>query len=133
MAVAESVLADLGLDPDQALLVFNKMDRLTHAEEAAFRQRIGALYPGRGVFVSAVERNGLEELEGRLLDALRARRPEVHVVIPFADGEALASVYREGEVIRREENGASVGLTARLPAATLGRLRQRDGVVVTPA
>ena len=85
------------------------------------------------MFGSAIEPDGLAELLQLLDDELRRRRPQVHVVIPSADGEALASVYREGEVLRREENGASIDLVARLPLATLGRLRRRHGVVVSGA
>jgi GTP-binding protein HflX len=131
--VVEEVLAELGAGDRPAVLVFNKMDRLTHREEDAFRQRMRALDGTRAVFVSAIEPDGLAELLQLLDDELRRRRPQVHVVIPSADGEALASVYREGEVLRREENGASIDLVARLPLATLGRLRRRQGVVVSGA
>ena len=131
-AVVEDVLDQLGLKGRPTILVFNKIDRLTHGEEKAFRARAGALFEG-GVFTSAVEADGLNELKQLLLQELRKQRPEVHLEIPYADGEALATVYREGEVLRRDENGASVGIVARLPSATLGRLRNRSGIVVTSA
>jgi GTP-binding protein HflX len=130
--VVEAVLADLGLDDTPTVLVFNKIDRLTHNEEEGFRSRARALYDERAIFISALEGGGLVELRSLLHEELRARRPEVHVVIPSIDGEAIASVYRDGEVLRREEHGASVDLLARLPLAALGRLRRRDGVVVSP-
>jgi 50S ribosomal subunit-associated GTPase HflX len=91
------------------------------------------LYDQPMVFVSAVEKDGLAELVALLDAEVRQRRPEVHVLIPSADGEALASVYREGEVLHREQNGASIDLVARLPLATLGRLRRRQGVIVSSA
>jgi hypothetical protein len=65
-----------------------------------------------------------------LRHALRQQRPEVELCIPAQDGEALASVYRDGEVLHREEHGATIDLLVRLPAAALGRLEQRDGIVV---
>ncbi|MGH7465235.1 MAG: GTPase HflX, partial [Longimicrobiales bacterium] len=123
--VVEDVLRQLGLAERPTILVFNKMDRLTHAEESAFRNRTGALFEEPTVFTSAVEAEGLAELKALLLDALRRQRPEVLVEIPYADGEALATIYREGEVLRRDENGGSIGIVARLPLATLGRLRHR--------
>jgi GTP-binding protein HflX len=131
-AVVEDVLDQLGLKGRPTILVFNKIDRLTHGEEKAFRARASALFE-RVVFTSAVETEGLIELKQILLQELRKQRPEVHLEIPYADGEALATVYREGEVLRREENGASIGIVARLPSATLGRLRNRTGIVVTSA
>ncbi|HEX6134727.1 MAG TPA: GTPase HflX [Longimicrobiales bacterium] len=131
--VVEDVLRQLGLAERPTILVFNKIDRLTHGEESAFRARVRALYDAPMVFTSAVEADGLAELKAALLVELRKQRPEVRVEIPYADGEALATVYREGEVLLREENGASVGIVARLPRATLGRLRSRSGIVVTEA
>src|SRR5690606_2161689 len=114
-------------------LVFNKIDRLTHEEEDAFRNRARALFDQPMVFTSAVETDGLSELKAMLLDEMRKQRPEVHVEIPYADGEALATIYREGEVLRRDEQTERIGIVARLPLATLGRLRNRSGIVVSEA
>lgn len=127
--VAEEVLRELGAT-GPAVLVFNKLDRLTHGEEELLRQRVRARDSERAVFVSTVEPDGLVELTMLLDDELRRRRPEVHVMVPSADGEALASIYREGVVLRREERGTSIDLVARVPRATLGRLQRRSGVVV---
>lgn len=132
-AAVEEVLEGLGLRERRTILVFNKCDRLTHTEEAALRERVAALWDERSVYVSAVAPDGLQELRALLREELRARRPEVHVAIPMADGEALATVYREGEVLGRQQNGATIDIVARLPAATLGRLRRREGIVVTDA
>jgi GTP-binding protein HflX len=129
--VVEDVLRDLDIDPARAILVFNKIDRLTHGEEETFRHRAQAIYhPQRMIFISAVEQNGLMELRTLLHDELREQRPEVHVVIPAHDGEALASVYREGEVVRREDVDGVIDLVVRLPAPLLGRLQRREGVNV---
>ncbi len=129
--VVDDVLRSLDLDPQRAILVFNKTDQLTHSEEEAFRQRALAIYhPQRSIFISAIAPNGMAELRQLLHDELREQRPEVHVVIPAADGETLASVYREGEVVRREDANGTIDLVVRLPAAVLGRLQQRNGVNV---
>jgi GTP-binding protein HflX len=129
--VVDDVLRSLDLDAQRPILVFNKIDQLTHTEEEAFRQRAQAIYhPQRVIFVSAIEPNGLAELRSLLHDELRELRPEVHVVIPAADGEALASVYREGEVVRREDIDGSIDLVVRLPVPLLGRLQRREGVNV---
>jgi GTPase len=134
-AVVEDVLDQLGLAGRPTILVFNKTDRLTHGEEVAFRARVQAIYDETAVFTSAIEPEGLAELSAVLLAELREQRPEVKLQIPYADGEAIATVYREGEVLRTEEEdgGGSIGLVARLPRATLGRLRGRTGIVVVDA
>ena len=128
--VVEQVLHDLGVNAEHAILVFNKIDLLTHSEEEDFRTRAQAIYPQRSIFVSAVEKKGLAELTTLLGEELRDQRPEIHVVIPAADGEALAAVYREGEVVRREDTDGMIDIVARLPLPVLGRLQRREGVTV---
>ncbi len=129
--VVEDVLRDLGLGDRPVLLVFNKVDRLTHGEEGSLRDEVRAILPQPSVFVSAVEPGGLEPLREALLEELRALRPEVHLRLPSTDGEALAAVYREGEVLSREERGETIDLLVRLPLPTLGRLRRREGIDVS--
>ena len=128
--VVEEVLSELGLDDRPVILVFNKSDRLTHAEERSLREQVRAVFPEPSIFVSAVEPGGLDALRGMLQEQLRALRPEVRLTLPVSDGEALASIYREGEVVSREDEGELIRLIARLPRATLGRLQRRDGVDV---
>jgi GTP-binding protein HflX len=129
--VVDDVLRDLGVNAEHAILVFNKIDLLTHSEEEAFRTRGGAIYQQRSVFASAVEAAGLDELRTLLAEELRDQRPEVHIVMPSTDGEALASVYREGEVVKREDADGVIDLIARLPVPLLGRLQRRAGVSVS--
>jgi GTPase len=132
--VVEDVLTQLGLAERPVVLVFNKIDRLTHDEEKSFRRRAAALFDAPAVYTSALEADGLQELRAVLLEQMRRQRPEVRLDIPYADGEAIATVYREGEVLRTLEDGdGRIGLVARLPLATLGRLRGRQGVVVSDA
>jgi GTPase len=128
--VVEEVLVELGLRDVPTILVFNKIDRLTHNEEMQFRDRASALYPERAVYASAVEAKGLDALRQFLLDELRELRPEVHLVIPASDGEALATVYRDGEVVSREDRDGSIDVVVRLPLAALGRWQRRAGVEV---
>lgn len=131
--VVEEVLADMELGDRSHLLVFNKIDKLTHAEEDALRQRVRSLFGLPAVFVSAHEEGGLETLREALRDSIRAQRPEVRLSIPAGDGEALAAVYREGEVLQRSQHDTRIDLLARLPMPVLGRLRQRAGVEVIEA
>jgi GTP-binding protein HflX len=130
--VVENVLADLGAADIPQIIVFNKIDRLTHAEEQGLRERATALFDTPTVFTTSTEPGGMDELRTLLLEQVRARRPEMRISIPWSDGEALAQVYREGEVLSRDESGAAVDLVARVPAATLGRLRPRNGISVAP-
>ena len=129
--VVDEVLADLELDKRPQILVFNKVDRFTHGEEEALRDRVRAFTETPAVFVSAVEEGGLEPLVEAIRARVRHRYPQVEVDLPAADGELLASLHREGEVLNQKGNGARIRVTARIPEALLGRLRQEPGVEVT--
>lgn len=128
--VVIEVLEDLGLAERDEILVFNKVDRLTHGEEEALRIRIRALEPTPAVFVSA---HDVETL-GVLRDTLRARAQNrfarVVVRIPVADGRTIAALYREGEVIERVDDRMEVALTVRVPSELLGRLAARAGITI---
>ncbi len=130
--VVNDVLADLDLIDSDKILVFNKVDRITHAEEEALRARIRALEPTPAVFVSAHDDATLVSLKETLVARIRARLQEVVVRVPVEDGQTLAAIYREAEVIERADEGTGVLLTVRIPAPLLGRLRRLKGVHVQP-
>ena len=130
--VVNDVLADLDLAGTDKILVFNKVDRITHAEEEALRGRIRALEPTPAVFVSAHDDATLVSLKETLVARIRARLQEVVVRVPVEDGQTLAAIYREAEVIERADEGTGVLLTVRIPAPLLGRLRRLEGVHVQP-
>jgi GTP-binding protein HflX len=130
LEVVDGVLEELGLDEQDLVLVFNKVDRLTHDEEEAMRHRIRSLEATPAVFVSAHDQSTLDALRETLRARLQARLAHVRVRVPVGDGEAIAALYREAEVIGREDDDAMVSLTARVPAALLGRLTGREGVIV---
>jgi hypothetical protein len=103
------------------VLVFNKVDRLTHEEEEAWRQRARRT-SRRSVFVSTVEEGGVEPLRELLRERVAAMNPGGADHLPGRQGGLLAEIYREGEVLEREDEGGSIHLRVRLPTAALGRL-----------
>ena len=117
----------VALTDHEQILVYNKVDRLTHAEEQALQERVKALGI-EALFVSAVNPQSLGPLREALKERLRARLQAVRVDLPAMDGEALAAIYREGEVLSRQDRDSVVELTARVPPSLLGRLRQRVGI-----
>lgn len=129
MEAVNDVLRDLSIR-GPVLLALNKVDQLTHHEESALRARAAALY-GPHVLTTVREEGGLEPLRSALRDRMRADRPMVRVTVAAKDGRTLAEAYREGEVLARRENGGSIELTARVPAALVGRWRRKRGVQVT--
>lgn len=128
--VVLDVLGELDLEDRDTILVFNKTDRLAEGEGEALAARIRALEATPAVFVSAHRPETLEALKETLRARIRSRLPRIVVRIPVSDGEAIASVYREGEVTDREDQELDVRLTARVPQGLVGRLSARDGIEV---
>ena len=105
MRVVERVLAELDLADRPMLLVFNKMDA---GGRPGWLRRAGAGALSRRAHASApCAPDGLASLKARLRELERAGRPTVRVRVPVADGARLAALYRDGEVLAREEDGAS--------------------------
>lgn len=128
--VVAEVLEELGLHERPQVLVYNKIDRLTHDEEAVLRDRVRAFEPVPAVFVSAHEPETLESLGDALKARVRSRLNEVRIHLHARDGETLAILYREGEVMTRDDHGSSIDLRVRIPDALLGQLRKKAGVQV---
>lgn len=129
--VVEDVLGDIGAQGTPTVYVFNKVDALEPATVEALRTRAD----GEGidaVFVSAVAPNGLDPLAGRLGELVRTRRPVVRVRVPIGDGRTHAELHRTGEILAETTEDDAIIVTARLDAATTGRLRER-GVHVSAA
>ncbi|MGE0442300.1 MAG: GTPase HflX [Gemmatimonadales bacterium] len=109
--VVDDVLAELGLDDRPELMVFNKSDRL--ADPKGFAERVRELFPG-AVVVNTMEPGGLEPLKAALLTRAVAQKPTIRLIVPPGDGKRLAEVYREGEVVGREDTPEGVVLTVRM-------------------
>ncbi len=127
----EGVLAEAGAADRPVVEVFNKIDRLTHEEERALRERAAA--DGRPhVLTSIMERGGLQPLREALQATMRARLETVRVSLPAGDGARLAEAYREGEVLERAYEAGCVVIVARVPVAVAGRWRE-SGLAVEQA
>ena len=126
--VVEDVLDDLDLEERDEILVFNKMDRLTHAEEEALRDRVRSLEPTPAVFVAAHRPDSLDVLRETLRTRIRHGLAHVVVRIPHSDGETLAVLYREGEVLERVDDDGCVSVTVRVSATVVGRLQDRPDI-----
>jgi GTP-binding protein HflX len=129
MRVVERVLAELELADRPLIPVFNKMDLVS--DPVGFAKRVQELYPG-ALTVSTMRTSGLVPLKAVLREKERAGRQTVRVRVPVADGARLAALYRDGEVLSRQENGAALEVTVRLDRWQVERLRG-EGVEVADA
>ena len=128
--VVHEVLEDLDLTERPQLLVFNKTDRITHQEEEDLRTRVRALEETPAVFVSALREESLSRIRDALKARIRLSLRTIRVSVPAADGETLATLYREGEVLAQRGEGSRVEVEVRMPVAMVGRIESRKGVEI---
>ncbi len=129
--VVGEVLTELEIGDGPQVLVFNKVDLLPPGEGDALRERVRAVETSPAVFVSAHEPETLKALTDTLKARIRSQMKELHLHLPASEGELLAALYREGEVISREDNGITIEVTALVPEALVGKIRRWSGVRVT--
>lgn len=110
-----SVLEELQVNHTPILKVYNKMDLL---EPPA-----GRLDPAKGVFVSALTGEGLEELVRRI-DAMLLRDPLVdcHLVFPQAEARLLSLIQRKGRLLEKEITTELIRVHAQLPQSVARQL-----------
>jgi GTP-binding protein HflX len=121
LRVVEKVLAELGLADRPVILVFNKIDLVPDA--AGFSRRVRELHP-TAIISSTMRTDGLASLKARLRELDRAGRITVRIRLGVGEGARLAELYREGEVLSREQEGDYYDVVVRLEPAQAARLRQ---------
>jgi GTP-binding protein HflX len=129
-ADVQSILRDLGIDPDdgqRVVEVWNKSDLLDGAE----RERqlgLSELKPeaSRPVLVSALTGDGVARLTDAIETRIAKSRPVYRLTLAPGDGKSLAWLHANGEILEREdaEDGA-LALTVRLPPEREGAFGAR--------
>ncbi len=122
-----TVLAEIGADVVPELLAVNKVDAAAalgpEAEEEV--TRLLAEHTG-AVALSARSGSGVEGLLTAVGDRLRVADRVVELVIPWARGDVLAAVHREGEIVREDAAGDATRVHVVLDE--VGRARFREFV-----
>ena len=120
-----TVLTEIGADDMPELLVINKADALggtddEHGEEA---HRLMAAHPG-SVLISARSGLGIDELLVTIGDRLRVGDRVVELEIPWARGDVLAAVHREGEIVGEEAGDTTTRIQVVLDEAGKARFAE---------
>ena len=126
--VVNGVLADLELQHQPQLLVFNKMDLLDEAAALALQERM-ASEGSESVFISTVQEHGMDPLRRSLQMHMRTRRPLAEIHLSHSDGKLLAEIHEYGEVLDQRSIGDRLVLRARVGERLAGRLRRAGAVV----
>ena len=128
----EDVLRVLGLtprDPERFIEVWNKIDRLP-AEVHAKMLAEGGHAAGDGpatVPVSALTGEGIPQLLELIETRLNHDRARFRLAIPASDGELLAWIYRNAEVLGREDASEAITLDLRVPPKAMDLFRAKAG------
>jgi GTP-binding protein HflX len=114
MTAVRGVLAEIGAGDTPELLVVNKVDRAPNDARLLAKQE-------HAPAISAVTGEGIDEFVRVISDRLRESDRLVRLRIPWARGDVLAAVHREGEVVEQESGDDAAVVRVVLDAA--GRAR----------
>jgi len=119
MDEVQRVLEEIGAQDVPQLLVFNKIDKLTSAEDGetkSFEPRVDSIEAGRTprVWVSAMQNVGLDLLRDTLARTLQRERIHCWVNVPGDAGRLRARLFEQGLVAneRAAEHGWELEIDA---------------------
>ncbi len=131
LRAVDGVLDEIGAEHTPRLLVLNKADAL----DADRREELRLRHPD-GVLVSALDGEGLDELQDRVERAFRATLRPVDLLVPFAEGGRLAELHDVAGDLERTDTADGVRVRARVPAPVAERYARfavDDGAADGPA
>jgi GTP-binding protein HflX len=116
LRAVEDTLEEIGAGDRPRLLVLNKIDAL----DAERRQGLAHRHP-RGVPVSALTGEGLDELREAIEQAFARTLTSVELLLPYSEGGRLAELHDVAGDLHREDTPEGVRVVARLPTAVAER------------
>jgi GTP-binding protein HflX len=119
MDAVREVLGEIGAAEIPEVLALNKWDLLDELQRARVLRR----HPD-GTPVSALTGEGVDALRERVAGALPVPPVEVRLLVPFARAEVVPRLYRNGQVLRTEDQPEGTLVVARVPEAELPRLAE---------
>ncbi|HET7724973.1 MAG TPA: GTPase HflX [Propionibacteriaceae bacterium] len=117
VAAVREVLADIGAGDVAEQLVVNKIDLADDGMLQALRTR----FPGV-LFASARTGEGLDEVRAMVEQRLPTPGTEVTALVPYARGDLLDRIHREGELVTLEHTGDGTLVVARVHDDLAGEL-----------
>jgi GTP-binding protein HflX len=125
IAAVRAVLAELGVEDKDTLLVLNKIDAVA---DPARREQVRARYP-HALPISARSGAGLAALARAVSDHLGRAFRDVDIETDPGNGRLLAWLASHGEVLSRHFAADRMTIHCRIPATLLGRIDSHDAVI----
>jgi GTP-binding protein HflX len=140
--VVEQVLTDIGAGEKPTILVFNKLDRLSRAEDVVYPWEGGEAGEGgdrterephplngdsapTSFGIAALTGVGLPPLLSGIARWLEKEQEVVHCELPLSEGQLVAWLHRSGKVVEEAYSETAVNVTARVSSKVAGQLRKR--------
>ncbi len=114
------VLKELGAKEKPIITVLNKIDAL---QDRSILQKLRIKYP-HTIPISALTKEGFEELIDRMVEELKKQRKVVTLRIPQANYAVVSEVMRLGNVLNRDFEENDVLIKVDLPASLVGKVRE---------
>ena len=121
IAAVRQVLDSIDAGNIPELLLLNKAD----AADEITLHRLQQLYP-EALAISATGGTGLEELGDRLGDHLARNSSVIELLVPYARGDTLAALRRDGEVLEEHHMAEGTRVKARVAPEKAARYREFD-------
>lgn len=115
------VLAEIGIEKKDTLLVLNKIDRI---EDPRRLEQLQARYP-QAVPVSAFTGEGGEKLAIAVSDALSKSFSDVEIEAEVGNGKLVAYLATHGEIVSKRYGDERLFVHCRIPTAHLGRIENQ--------
>jgi len=112
-----NVLEEIDAGEIPTILVFNKSDASEEVEYLANR------FPG-AVAVSALTGAGIPEMLAELSERIKGFSETYELFIPWARGDIIALVHREGQIVSKEDTELGVTVIANLEESSASRLAE---------
>ncbi len=113
-----SVLKQLRVDDKPVINVLNKIDLVkNHHLLSRLRRNFDS-----SVAISALHKEGLENLLSRITQILEKKRIFVELSLPYQRSDLIALIHRDGEILSRKYRDDKIALKVRVSPQLAGRL-----------
>ncbi len=114
------VLKELGAEDKPVITILNKIDAVDHLPDI---NQMRLKYP-KTVQVSALKKEGFDDLQQLMIEEIKKQRQQVKLVIPQAEYHLVSQVLKEGKINYQEYEGNDVILNVEIPRILASKLEK---------
>jgi GTP-binding protein HflX len=115
------VLGEIGASDKRSVVVFNKVDTIDEGEAAALQRR----YPA-AVLCSALDRQGIDDLLGRIAAEAARDAVTMTVLLPYTRGDLVRLAHERAQIVSEHHTELGTELGLRVPAELAQRFAEYD-------